>query len=290
MQYHALALAVNEGDVDLVGLEGAPVHAALTAESRLHTHRLPDRAFRSRAAGGRRRYRLDVGGTRRDAGGALADDAAAAAKARRHSRAKPARRADACVSLAGRSVARRALRHRLAQPVARHPRRAAGRSSSRRPLAGAQRTALGPSRGCPSHGLERAGRVAAARMGHQGRRCSTIARPRIFAKPALERRQRAVAAAGARAQSWHRRAAARRVPDELDARRRLRFAARGARARRTDVAGSSKGRRRDRAGARGPPDWSRPAARGLRAASRSTRPALRGGEDGLARAAATIPC
>lgn len=56
MQYHALALAVNEGDVDLVGLEGAPVHAALTAESRLHTHRLPDRSFRSRAAGGRRRY------------------------------------------------------------------------------------------------------------------------------------------------------------------------------------------------------------------------------------------
>ena len=56
MQYHALALAVNEGDVDLVGLEGSPVHAALTAETRLKTHRLPDRAFRSRAAGGRRRY------------------------------------------------------------------------------------------------------------------------------------------------------------------------------------------------------------------------------------------
>ncbi len=56
MQYHALALAVNEGDVDLVGLEGAPVHAALTAESRLHTHRLSDRGFRSRATGGRRRY------------------------------------------------------------------------------------------------------------------------------------------------------------------------------------------------------------------------------------------
>ena len=56
MQYHALALAVNEGDVDLVGLEGTPVHAALTAESRLHTHRLPDRSFRSRTAGGRRRY------------------------------------------------------------------------------------------------------------------------------------------------------------------------------------------------------------------------------------------
>src|SRR5262245_53987175 len=56
MQYHALASAVNEGDVDLVGLEGTPVHAALTAESRVRTHRLPDRAFRSRVSGGRRRF------------------------------------------------------------------------------------------------------------------------------------------------------------------------------------------------------------------------------------------
>lgn len=56
MQYHALALAVNEGQVDLVGLEGAPVHAALTAEPRLRSHRLPDRAFGSRASRGPRRY------------------------------------------------------------------------------------------------------------------------------------------------------------------------------------------------------------------------------------------
>ena len=56
MQYHALALAVNEGDVDLVGLEGAPVHAALTAESRLRSHRLPDRGFASRHSHGRRRF------------------------------------------------------------------------------------------------------------------------------------------------------------------------------------------------------------------------------------------
>src|SRR5215207_6316086 len=56
MQYHALALAVNDGHVDLVGLEGAPVHAALTSESRLITHRLSDRVFQSRAAGGRRRF------------------------------------------------------------------------------------------------------------------------------------------------------------------------------------------------------------------------------------------
>lgn len=56
MQYHALALAVNEGEVDLVGLEGTPVHAALTAESRLRSHRLTDRAFASRHSHGRRRF------------------------------------------------------------------------------------------------------------------------------------------------------------------------------------------------------------------------------------------
>ena len=58
MQYHALALAVNAGDVDLVGLEGAPLHAALTSEPRLRSHRLSDGAFRSRASGGRRRFVL----------------------------------------------------------------------------------------------------------------------------------------------------------------------------------------------------------------------------------------
>ncbi len=56
MQYHALALAVNDGEVDLVGLEGAPVHAALTAEPRLRSHRLPDRGFGSRASRGRGRF------------------------------------------------------------------------------------------------------------------------------------------------------------------------------------------------------------------------------------------
>jgi beta-1,4-mannosyltransferase len=56
MQYHALALAVNGGDVDLVGLEGAPLHAALTAESRVSSHRLPDRRFAARAARGRKRF------------------------------------------------------------------------------------------------------------------------------------------------------------------------------------------------------------------------------------------
>jgi beta-1,4-mannosyltransferase len=56
MQYHALALAVNEGDVDLVGLEGAPLTAALTAEPRIRSHRLSDRLFRSRASRGRARF------------------------------------------------------------------------------------------------------------------------------------------------------------------------------------------------------------------------------------------
>jgi beta-1,4-mannosyltransferase len=49
MQYHALAAAVNGADVDLVGLEGAPVHAALTAEPRLHSLRLSDRRFSGRS-------------------------------------------------------------------------------------------------------------------------------------------------------------------------------------------------------------------------------------------------
>jgi beta-1,4-mannosyltransferase len=56
MQYHALALAVNGSDVDLVGLEGAPLHAALTAESRIRSHRLPDTRFAGRAARGRARF------------------------------------------------------------------------------------------------------------------------------------------------------------------------------------------------------------------------------------------
>lgn len=55
MQYHALALAVNDGSVDLIGLEGTPLHARLTTEPRVHTHRLRD-GFDSRTAGGRRRY------------------------------------------------------------------------------------------------------------------------------------------------------------------------------------------------------------------------------------------
>jgi beta-1,4-mannosyltransferase len=58
MQYHALAAAVNGATTDLVGLEGAPLHVALTAEPRVHSHRLPDRLFRVRSAKGLRRFLL----------------------------------------------------------------------------------------------------------------------------------------------------------------------------------------------------------------------------------------
>ncbi len=55
MQSHALGLAAS-GEVTLVGLEGAPVQAAVTAEPRVHSVRLPDRLFARRAAGGPFRY------------------------------------------------------------------------------------------------------------------------------------------------------------------------------------------------------------------------------------------
>src|SRR5688500_5014875 len=56
MQYHALAPAVIAGDVDLIGLEGAPLHAALTAAPRLRSHRLTDSAFATRGRRGARRF------------------------------------------------------------------------------------------------------------------------------------------------------------------------------------------------------------------------------------------
>lgn len=56
MQYHALALAVNGSDVDLIGLEGAPLPSAVTSNPRITVHTLPDRGFRSRLARGRLFY------------------------------------------------------------------------------------------------------------------------------------------------------------------------------------------------------------------------------------------
>lgn len=55
MQYHAASLAAAGGDVDLIGLDGAALPAALASQPRIHVHRLPDRAFAGRERGGIRR-------------------------------------------------------------------------------------------------------------------------------------------------------------------------------------------------------------------------------------------
>jgi beta-1,4-mannosyltransferase len=56
MQYHAVSLAAAGADVDLVGLEGAPVVPAVSDHPRIRCHRLSDRAFAARSTGGVRRY------------------------------------------------------------------------------------------------------------------------------------------------------------------------------------------------------------------------------------------
>lgn len=56
MQYHAVSLAEAGGDVDLIGLEGAPVIPAIAANARIHVHRMPDRAFSGREGGGTTRF------------------------------------------------------------------------------------------------------------------------------------------------------------------------------------------------------------------------------------------
>ncbi len=56
MQNHAVSLASAGHEVDLVGLEGAPLAAAVAGHPRITCHRLPDRAFRGRASGGRGRF------------------------------------------------------------------------------------------------------------------------------------------------------------------------------------------------------------------------------------------
>lgn len=55
MQYHAVSLAAD-GDVDLIGLEGAPPIPAVAGHPRIRCHRLRDRAFAGRAKGGIRRF------------------------------------------------------------------------------------------------------------------------------------------------------------------------------------------------------------------------------------------
>jgi beta-1,4-mannosyltransferase len=56
MQYHALSLAAAGGDVDLIGLEGAPTMPAVSGDRRIRTHRFADRAFAGRGKGGVRRF------------------------------------------------------------------------------------------------------------------------------------------------------------------------------------------------------------------------------------------
>jgi beta-1,4-mannosyltransferase len=56
MQYHAVSLAAAGADVDLVGLDGAPVVPAVSGDARIRCHRLPDHAFAGRRKGGVRRY------------------------------------------------------------------------------------------------------------------------------------------------------------------------------------------------------------------------------------------
>src|SRR5688572_19354071 len=56
MQYHAASLAALGGDVDLIGLDGAPTIAAVSGNPRIRCHRLPDRAFAGRAKRGVRTF------------------------------------------------------------------------------------------------------------------------------------------------------------------------------------------------------------------------------------------
>jgi beta-1,4-mannosyltransferase len=56
MQYHAASLAAAGGEVELIGLEGAPPIPAVATNARIRCHRLPDRAFARRSQGGVRRF------------------------------------------------------------------------------------------------------------------------------------------------------------------------------------------------------------------------------------------
>jgi beta-1,4-mannosyltransferase len=58
MQYHAVSLAADGGDVDLVGFDGTPPIPAVTGSPRIHVHRLRDRAVSDHARGGVSRFVL----------------------------------------------------------------------------------------------------------------------------------------------------------------------------------------------------------------------------------------
>ena len=56
MQYHALSLAEGGGEVDLIGLAGAPPVSAVAANPRIHVHQLADRSVSTRSRGGVSRF------------------------------------------------------------------------------------------------------------------------------------------------------------------------------------------------------------------------------------------
>lgn len=58
MQYHAVSLAEGGGEVDLIGLAGAPPSAAVSANPRIHVHQLADKSVSIRSRAGVRRFVL----------------------------------------------------------------------------------------------------------------------------------------------------------------------------------------------------------------------------------------
>ena len=56
MQYHAVSLAEAGGEVDLIGLAGAPPIPAITANPRIHVHQLADRLVSARSRAGVNRF------------------------------------------------------------------------------------------------------------------------------------------------------------------------------------------------------------------------------------------
>ena len=56
MQYHAVSLAEAGGEVDLIGLAGAPPIPAITANPRIHVHQLADRLVSTRSRAGVNRF------------------------------------------------------------------------------------------------------------------------------------------------------------------------------------------------------------------------------------------
>lgn len=56
MQHHAVSLAEGGGEVDLIGLAGAPPIPAVSANPRIHVHPIADRSVSARARGGVGRF------------------------------------------------------------------------------------------------------------------------------------------------------------------------------------------------------------------------------------------